>query len=258
MNLILDQLRFAGAWLVIHVLPAGLVLVAGVFVARLANRSLKAALDRSRIADDALVQSFFLRSVSISVITLAALTALSMIGLDVRTFIAGLGITGIILGFGLRDTFSNLAAGLLLLIYRPFRAGEVIEVESSQGVVTELTIVNMQMITTDGVRVIMPNSKVWAAKIVNYSRSNQRRLELNLRVREIDAETARAAILSCLAEDSRILKTPEPSVRITAIARHAACLTIWAWTDPSDFTSAGADEYLSLRAALVKVDVIVL
>src|SRR5215210_5255723 len=149
-----------------NVLLALVILVVALAFSRVARKWLTALLNRSRVRDDLLLKSFFIRTLTLSVYLLAVLAALDTIGLQVRTFIAGLGITGLILGFGLRDTLSNFASGLLLLIYRPFRAGELIEVEGSQGVVDELTIVNMQMTTTDGVRVIMPHSKVWGSKII--------------------------------------------------------------------------------------------
>ena len=159
-------------------LTALIILMIGVLASKLARRWMRSILDRSRVREDVLLKNFFLRSVSVSIIITATLIALEKVSVPVTSLIAGLGITGIILGFALRDTLSNFAAGLLLLIYRPFRAGELIEVEGAHGVVEELTIVNMQMTTTDGVRVIMPNSKVWGAKIVNYSLSRRRRLEL--------------------------------------------------------------------------------
>src|SRR5262245_25685925 len=133
------------------------ILAVGLLAAKLVRRSLSSVLERSRVRDDALLKSFFLRTITLFIVIISALGALKRVGFDATSMLAGLGITGLILGFGLRDTLSNFAAGLLLLIYRPFRAGELIEVEGSQGVVEELTIVNMQMTGTDGVRVIMPN-----------------------------------------------------------------------------------------------------
>ncbi|MFY9557829.1 MAG: hypothetical protein WAV20_20960 [Blastocatellia bacterium] len=108
----------------------------------------------------------------------------------------------------------------------------------------------MQMTTTDGVRVIMPNSKVWGSKIVNYSLSQHRRLELTLKVREDDVEIAIDAIKAALGDDPRILKTPEPVVRVTAITDNSATLSIWAWTSPEDFQSATAEENLRLLKCL--------
>ena len=235
-------------------LTALIILLVGVFASRLSRRWLRSILDRSRVREDLLLKNFFLRSISLAMVILATLIALGHVGLDVTSLIAGLGITGLILGFGLRDTLSNFAAGLLLLIYRPFRAGELIEVEGAHGVVEELTIVNMQMTSTDGVRVSMPNSKVWGSKIVNYSLSHRRRLELTLKVRDDDVEIAISTINATLADDPRILKIPPPSVNVGSLTDSTATLNIWAWTSPSDFQSVTADEYLRLLNSLNKAE----
>src|SRR5215510_2026879 len=225
-----------------------IILIVGVLASKLSRRWLKPVLNRSRVRDDLLLKSFFLRFISVSIIIAAIIVALEQVNVPVTSLIAGLGITGIILGFALRDTLSNFAAGLLLLIYRPFRAGELIEVEGTQGTVEELTIVNMQMTTTDGVRVILPNSKVWGSKIVNYSLSKRRRLEMTIKVPDTDVERAIATIKGALDADDRILKKPAPLVRVTSVEDNAATLSIWAWTDPEDFQDVSADEYIRLSA----------
>jgi len=229
-------------------LAALIILIVGVLISKLSRRWLRAILNRSRIRDDLLLKDFFLRSVSLAIFLVAIIIALDRVHVPVNSLIAGLGVTGLILGFGLRDTLSNFAAGLLLLIYRPFRAGEIIEVEGAHGTVEELTIVNMQMTTSDGVRVIMPNSKVWGSKIVNYSLSKRRRLELTLKVPDTDVERAIETIKGALDADDRILKKPAPLVRVTSVEDNAATLSIWAWTDPEDFQDVSADEYIRLSA----------
>lgn len=233
-----------------NLLLAIVIIVFALAFSRVTKKWLTALLNRSRIREDLLLKSFFVRTLTVSVYFLAALAALDTAGVQVRTFIAGLGITGIILGFGLRDTLSNFAAGLLLLIYRPFRAGELIEVEGSKGVVEELTIVNMQMTTIDGIRVIMPNSKVWGAKITNYSLSPRRRLELTVKVREDCAEDAIVSVMSALNGDPRILSDPAPSVQVSALSADSADLTIWVWTTLQDYTPVKADLYLKVLIAL--------
>jgi small conductance mechanosensitive channel len=235
-------------------LTALLILVIGVLISKLSKRWLTRILDRSRISNDHLLRSFFLRSVSLSIAILTTLAALANLNVEVTSIIASLGITGLILGFGLRDTLSNFASGLLLLIYRPFQAGHLIEVEGSQGEVKELTIVNMQMVTTDGVRVIMPNSKVWGSKIVNYSLSDRRRIELTIKVREDDVEPAMSAIQVALSDDPRILKTPAPLVKVTSVTDNTAALSIWVWTNPEDFQKVSADEYLRIFNQLRKAE----
>lgn len=243
------QIDAAKAYIIVHAptwLGAVVILLIGVLASKLSKRSLRAVLNRSRVRDDVLLKNFFVRTVSVSILIAAMIIALDTLAFPIVSLVAGLGITGLILGFGLRDTLSNFASGLLLLIYRPFRAGELIEVEGALGTVEELTIVNMQMTTTDGVRVTMPNSKVWGAKIVNHSLSQRRRLEFTLKVREDDVEQAISVILEVLSNDPRILSTPTPQVRVLSLADNAATLGIWAWTSPQDLQSVTADEYLRL------------
>ena len=250
LNDIIDRIRAVFIARTPSLVYAICILLAGLVAARLARRWLRAILDRSRIREDRLLKDFFLRVVSISILLLALLTALSRVGIDVRTFIAGLGVTGIILGFALRDTLSNFASGVLLLIYRPFRAGELIEVEGTKGVVEELTIVNMRMTTTAGVPVIMPNSKVWGAKITNYSPSRRRRIEFTLKVSEQDVEPAIKIIEAAFGEDSRILKEPPPAVRAVSIANGTVRLSAAVWTDPKDYEQVNGDQYMRLMSAL--------
>src|SRR5262245_28532835 len=222
----------------------------GVIAARLIRRSLKAFLHETRIRTDPLLVSFFLRAIYSIILVLTLITALKQAGVPVETFIAGLGVTGIVIAFGLRDTLSNLAAGLLLLIYRPFRSGETIEVEGSKGTVLELTIVNMQMITPDGVRVTMPNSKVWGAKITNYSTAEQRRIEITVRLRRRDARNAIEIINRLIKEDARILDSPASSVSVSSLSDDAAIVMVWAWTKPADFQQVTNDQYLSILTGL--------
>jgi small conductance mechanosensitive channel len=231
-----------------------IIILIGMLASKLSKRWLTAILNRSRVRGDLLLKTFFLRSVSLAIVVATSLIALEQINVPVTSLVAGLGVTGLILGFGLRDTLSNFAAGLLLLIYRPFRAGELIEVEGSQGVVDELTIVNMQMTTTDGVRVIMPNSKVWGSKIVNYSLATRRRVELTLKVREDDLQVAIDAIKGALEGDSRVLDTPAPTIKVSSITDGNAMLTIWAWTAPEDFQGVSADAYIRLLIRLQQSD----
>ena len=250
-----NWLRQEGLRTGLDILLAGLVLLLGVVFARLSKKWLDPVMERSRIKDDLLLRSFFLRVLSVVIVTVAALAALQVLSFDVKSFVAGLGITGIILGFGFKDTLANLAAGLLLLIYRPFKAGDLIEVEGTQGTVEELTIVNMQMTTVDGVRVIMPNSKVWGAKITNYSVSAQRSVEFTLKVRESDVRIAIDSISRVFAEDERVKSDPPLAIRVVGIATNCATLRVVAWTQANTYANLCDDGYLKLRLALGEAEI---
>lgn len=255
---LIDNLKLRLITFAPNLFYALLILAAGLIARRVAQRWLSTLISRSRFADDLLLKNFFLRVSSFIIIVLTLLTALAQLSFDVQTFVAGLGVTGLIVGFALKDTLSNFASGVLLLVYRPFRAGELIEVEDARGTVEELTIVNMKMTTVDGVCVIMPNSKVWGAKITNYSQSRHRRLSLSLKARMEDAEKAVNIIRAALEQDARILKDPPPEVRIEGISNNAATLSIAPWTEPKNFKETGADVYLRLKAALKEAGVRVL
>jgi len=242
-------------WLIRSLIPALLIVAIGVIVARLIRRSLRAFLGKSRIHTDPLLSGFFLQAIYSLILVLSLITALSKAGVPVETFIAGLGITGIVIAFCLKDTLSNLAAGLFLLIYRPFRAGETIEVEGSKGTVEELTVVNMQMTTTDGVRVIMPNSKVLNAKITNYSVVEERRIELIIKVPRRDAERAIEIINRLIKEEDRILKAPAPAASVSSLAESGATLTVWAWTRPADFQTVTNNLYLRIVGELNQANI---
>jgi small conductance mechanosensitive channel len=147
------------------------------------------------------------------------------------------------------------AAGLLLLIYRPFTAGQLIEVEGTQGVVDELTMMNMQMTSNDGIRIIMPNSKVWGAKIMNYSLSRQRRLEMTVEVPASEMERAMKAISTAFSEDARVLKQPAPLIKVSSVTGELARLTVGAWTNSEDFGSFGAEAYQKMVAVLARAGI---
>lgn len=234
-------------------LAAVLIMAVGLLVAQLVRRWLGGRIDR--IGADPLIKRFLLRAAWLIIIGVAALSALSQAGLDTSSLLAGLGVTSIIIGFALKDTLSNFAAGLMLIIYRPFRAGDLVSIEGVLGTIEELTIVNVQMITTDGIRVIMPNSKVWGAVIFNYSLSRSRRLEFKLRVSDQDAHRALVVLREALSSDPRVLGNPAPSVIITALADGAAELIARAWTNPQDFQSAQSELYLQLRQALERAQI---
>ncbi|HEU4388556.1 MAG TPA: mechanosensitive ion channel domain-containing protein [Blastocatellia bacterium] len=228
----------------LRVLKFALVLVFGLILSRLLRRWVSAIIDRSRIGGDLLVKKFLLRIASLSVLVFAAFIALDLAEVRPGTFVAGLGITSILIGLALKDTLANFASGVLLLIYRPFRAGDLIDVEGSQGIVEELTMVNMQMTTADGLRVIMPTSRVWGAKITNYSVSPHRRTEVILRVKAGAAGRAVPIVRQVIESDERVQQAPAPIVRVTGMVDSIAVITGLFWTPAGETQGVAADIYL--------------
>ena len=241
-----------------HLLYAFLIIAAGLVAKRLAKRWLSALISRSRFADDLLLKNFFLRVSSFVILVLTFLSALRADELrcsDLRR-----GARGDRADHRLRAqryTF-KLCLGSAAADLSPVSRGRADRGRDARGTVEELTIVNMKMTTVDGICVIMPNSKVWGSKIINFSQSRHRRLSLSLKVRMEEAERAVSIIRAALAADDRILKNPPPEIRIEGISNNAATLAITPWTDPKNFKETSADVYLKMKTALKEAGVRIL
>jgi small conductance mechanosensitive channel len=149
-------------------LTAIAVLIIGVLLAKFAKRVLDESL--SRIELDVTLQKFITKSAEYTIYALAVLIALSTIGLNILPVIAGIGVAGFIVGFAVKDTLSNLTAGLLLIFYRPFNVGDKINTSGVTGKVKEINIVATVLETEDANIVTVPNSKVWGAPITKFSK----------------------------------------------------------------------------------------
>lgn len=166
-----------GQWLELNLASFGLrllsalaVLLVGAALARAAGAAAGAALNRSPLRRRVLLVNFLSRVAGTTVLVLAGVVALGELGLDIGPLIAGIGITGFVVGFAFKDSLANLAAGLLLLVYEPFEVGETVEVGGLKGRVLDMSVAATELRMEDGKLAIMPNSRIWNAPIINYSR----------------------------------------------------------------------------------------
>jgi small conductance mechanosensitive channel len=142
------------------------IVAAGTVSVRLVDRVLDKSFTRAKL--DLTIDRFIRRGVKYAIYAFAIVTALSTVGLDIQPIIAGIGIAGFIIGFAVKDTLSNFAAGMLLIFYRPFSVGDEISAAKVSGKVTEINIIATIIETSEGDVVTIPNSKVWGAPIINH------------------------------------------------------------------------------------------
>lgn len=145
------------------------VLIGGFIVARLAGSAARAALARSPIGSRGLLVNFLEKAVRMTVMVVAGVIALGQVGVEIGPLIAGIGITGFVVGFAFKDSLSNFAAGLLLLFYQPFDLDDVVEISGQTGRVVEMSVVATELRLEDGRRAIIPNSKIWNGPIINHN-----------------------------------------------------------------------------------------
>lgn len=152
----------APAWI-----RAAVILVAGWLAVRLAGATLSRAMDKAGL--DPTLTAFARRGLSAALWLMLLAVVLGTLGFDVAGFIAGLSVTGFVLGFAAKDALGNLAAGVLLMVYRPFGVGDTVSAGGVDGVVREITV-TMTVILTEAEVVTVPNSKIWGGPIKNKTR----------------------------------------------------------------------------------------
>ncbi|MGD8758843.1 MAG: mechanosensitive ion channel [Anaerolineales bacterium] len=146
--------------------------------------------------------------------------------------IAGLGVAGFTLGFALQDVAKNFVAGILLLLQQPFEIGDSIEVAGYGGKVENITLRTTELLTWDGLHVLIPNGDVFVSPIVNYSRADKRRVELRIGVApETDLEHAARVALQAVSQISGVLEDPKPQVIFDTFAESAIEFTLYYWVD---------------------------
>jgi small conductance mechanosensitive channel len=248
-----DWVRLHLAAFGLGLLTALLVLLVGVFAAGAASRALKTALMKTPMRNRALLVNFLGRTVRVIVIVFAGVLALSQIGLDIGPLIAGIGITGFIVGFAFKDSLSNLAAGLLLLFYQPFDKGDFVEAGGMQGTVLDMSVAATELRMPDGRLAIVPNSRIWNAAIINFNKLGSRRIEWRVGVAyRADIGATIAALQSVLVADARILADPAPQIVVEELGESSVNFVVRGWVVPKDFGGALSDVRRAIKESLAE------
>jgi small conductance mechanosensitive channel len=229
--------------LVIAALILGFTLWASGSAARLTRRAV-GRLQRNG-APDATLQGFMASLVRWIVIIVGMMAVLEQLGVRTTSILAVLGAASIAIGLALQGALSNVAAGVMILILRPYRVGDTVEVNGKIGTVKRLDLFMTALSDPDNLDIYMPNGKVFGDTIINYSSPAHRRMELHFSIDYgDDLDRARALLLDSATDDPRILKTPAPWCQVTALADSAVTVTLRAW--------ARLDVYWDARFDLVQ------
>ena len=210
-------------------LSALIIFVLSLYFARLISNLLRRVLQRRRAPAGA-VQ--LLGQLALwSIIVAGSITALQQF-FEVTAFLTGLGILGFTVGFALQDIMKNFAAGVILLLQQPFHVGETIGVKGFDGTVLAIDLRSTEMRATDGRVVILPNADVLANPIINYSRANQRRVELSLSLSHAsDPNTVRHIVLDAIESVPGFVEEPTPVIVFNSLSDHAMELNANFWVD---------------------------
>lgn len=230
-----------------NLVVAALIALVTVWVSGWVARLIKRAIGRlSRVnGGESILQTFVPSFVRWAILIFGLIAVLEQLGVKTTSILAMIGAASLAIGLALQGSLSNVAASVMILILRPYRIGDFVEINGKMGTVRGLDLFGTKLADPDNLEIFMPNSKVFGEMIINYSSPSNRRMELNFRLDyEDDADHALAVLKDCVAADKRILAKPESWTGITALGESAVTLTLRAW--------APVGIYWEVRYAMLK------
>jgi small conductance mechanosensitive channel len=228
------RLQELGAEFGLRVIAAIAIFLVGRWVAALMQQFVSTLMVKARVEPSLI--SFTGNLVYYGIIAFVVLAALGQLGIETSSLIAMLGAAGLAIGLALQGSLSNFAAGILLVIFHPFRVGDWIEGAGVSGFVEEIQLLTTVLRTLDNKTVTIPNSSLTSQNIVNYSTKGILRIDLVIGI-DYDEEIDRVkqVIAAVLAEDERILKSPAPTVGVLALADNAVNLAVRPWVHTENY-----------------------
>ena len=244
---LLEKMMDGLGQLATNLVLAALIALVTVWVSGWVAGLVKRAIGRLARANGAqsILQTFVPSFVRWAILLFGLIAVLEQLGVKTTSILAIIGAASLAIGLALQGSLSNVAASVMILILRPYRIGDYVEINGKMGTVRGLDLFGTRLADPDNLDIFMPNSKVFGEMIINYSSPSNRRMELNFRLDyDDDADQALAALKDCIAADKRVLAKPEPWAGITALGETAVTVTLRAW--------APVGVYWDVRYAMLK------
>ncbi|MGI8489422.1 small-conductance mechanosensitive channel MscS [Pectobacterium sp. S5] len=256
LNTGLDQ---AGDWLVTHqslflqyavnIVAALVILIVGLVIARIVSGTINKLMINRSI--DSTVADFLSALVRYGIIAFTLIAVLSRVGVQTASVIAVLGAAGLAIGLALQGSLANFAAGVLLVIFRPFRTGEWVDLGGVSGSVTQVQIFSTTLRTSDGKIIVVPNGKIIAGNIINSSREPDRRTEIIVGVAyDADIDMVKKLLGDIVAADERIQHDKGVTIRLNEMAASSLNFVVWVWTTNGDAQAVYWDLLESFKRVL--------
>ncbi len=233
---LVEEMRTRGPGWLLRFFMFVVILLVSRTIAVLMRRIVSRGARSSRFNSSQLLQDTLVSWSARIVMMVGFLIALSQLGIEIGALLAGLGIAGFVLGFALQDSLSNFAAGAMILIYRPFDVGDVVEAAGVSGTVNQMSLVSTTIMTFDNQTLIVPNTKIWGDVIRNVTAQKTRRVDLTFGVRYgDDIDHVERVIREVLAQHDSILADPPPTVEIHSLGESSVNFIVRPWANTVDY-----------------------
>lgn len=217
-----------------QIVMALLILIVGKWLARLLSNALISNMNKKNV--DSTISKFVGSLTYTALFAFVIIAALGQLGIETASFVAIVGAAGLAIGFALQGSLSNFAAGVLLIIFRPIRAGDFVEVAGEAGVIEEVGIFCTLMTTGDNKVITIPNSNVMGGNITNYSMKPTRRIDMVVGIGyDADIKKAKAVLDDIIASDERVLKEPTVTIGVAELADSSVNFVVRPWVNSADY-----------------------
>lgn len=217
----------------LNIIGAILIFVVGRWIAKLLRKMVEMMMTKNNI--DPTLRGFTCDLTYVALLCFIIIAALNQLGIQTASFIAVLGAAGLAIGLALQGSLSNFASGVLMIVFKPFKAGDYIEGGGTAGTVEEIQIFTTRLKTPDNKQIIVPNSKMMGDNITNYSAKDTRRVDMVFGVSySDDIDKVKAVIADVLAHDERILKDPAPQIVLSSLADSSVNFSVRPWVKSAD------------------------
>jgi len=234
MHLYTQKVIDLGFKIVPQIVLALIVLVIGLWVIKALSKGVTRALEKSKV--EVSLQKFLTSLISIGLKILLLISIASMLGIATTSFVAIVGAMGLAVGLALQGSLANFAGGVLILLLKPFKVGDVIEAQGYVGKVDQIQIFNTILKTFDNKTIFIPNAALSNGSITNFSIEPTRRVDMTFGIGyDDDLKQAKQILTDLVAQDERILKDPEPLIALAELADSSVNFTVKVWVKQENY-----------------------
>ncbi len=235
MQQVMTWLTRDGISFAVNLVLTVLLLVAGAFAIKLLTAAVRGSLRKTNRVNE-LLERFICSAVSKTCWAFLVVLALQRLGINVGPLVAGLGVTGFIIGFACQESLSNFASGIMIALNRPFKVGDYVITAGVEGSVRELNMMAIVLATPDNKRVTVPNKAVWGSAITNFSAMDTRRVDVSVGIDYgADIGMAKKTAIDVLTQIPEVLADPAPMAEVSMLADSAVVLTVRGWCKNADY-----------------------
>jgi small conductance mechanosensitive channel len=236
-------------------ITAFFVLILGLFAIRITKKIVKSLMYKRDL--DPTLSTFLADIIIWALKILLLITFISKLGIETTSFVAIVGAAGLAIGLALQGSLSNFAGGVLLVLFKPFEVGDIIESQGIIGTVSEIQIFVTKVVNANNQTIFIPNGILSNGIISNYSIGGTRRSDITLLVSySADLKKVKDIILALLHDDDRILNDPEPSIKVIALLENGVSISIRSWSTNEDFSKVHSDVLERIKINLDKEGIV--